>query len=112
MDAAGEDGGIWKFYSGSFPALCDHPNVGGVVLIGLGCEVSNTKSLLPLINEAGKPIEVFNVQEDGGSLATARKGADAARRILSEIKGQPRVPFPGINCWWPWNAAVRMPCPA
>ncbi len=74
--------------------LMRHPNVGGVVLIGLGCEVSNTKSLLPLINEAGKPIEVFNVQEDGGSLSTARKGADAARRILSEIKDQPRVPFP------------------
>ena len=74
--------------------LVRHPNVGGVVLIGLGCEVSNTKRLLPLINEAGKPIEVFNVQEDGGSLATARKGAAAARRILSEIKDQPRVPFP------------------
>ena len=27
--------------------LMRHPNVGGVVLIGLGCEVSNTKSLLP-----------------------------------------------------------------
>lgn len=74
--------------------LIRHPNVGGVVLIGLGCEVSNTKNMLPLINEIGKPIEVFNVQEDGGSQATARKGADAVRRILSEIKGQPRVPFP------------------
>lgn len=74
--------------------LMRHPNVGGVVLIGLGCEVSNTKNLIPLISETGKPFQVFNVQEDGGSLATARKGADAARRILSEIKGQPRVPFP------------------
>ncbi|MBI4767339.1 MAG: UxaA family hydrolase [Deltaproteobacteria bacterium] len=71
-----------------------HPNVGGVVLIGLGCEVSSTKSLLPRIVDSGKPIEVFNVQEDGGSLATAEKGAAAARRMLSEIKGQPRVPLP------------------
>ncbi len=74
--------------------LMRHPNVGGVVLIGLGCEVSNTKSLLPLINETGKPFAVFNVQEDGGSLSTARKGADAVRRILSEINGQPRVALP------------------
>ena len=74
--------------------LVHHPNVGGVVLIGLGCEISNTKRLLPLINEAGKLIEVFNVQEDGGSLATAGKGAAAARRILSEINSQPRVAFP------------------
>jgi altronate dehydratase large subunit len=74
--------------------LIHHPNVGGVVLIGLGCEVSNTKRLLPLIEKAGKPIEIFDVQEDGGSLATAEKGAAAARRILAEISGQPRVSFP------------------
>jgi altronate dehydratase large subunit len=74
--------------------LIRHPNVGGVVLIGLGCEVSNTKGLLSLIQDPGKPIEVFNVQEDGGSLETARKGAAAARRILDEISGQPRVNMP------------------
>ena len=74
--------------------LAHHPNVGGVVLIGLGCEVSNTKHLFPLIKEAGKPVEVLNVQEDGGSLETSRKGVAAARRILSEISSQPRVPLP------------------
>ncbi len=74
--------------------LVHHPNVGGVVLIGLGCEVSNTKNLLPLMKEAGKPIAVFNVQEDGGSLKTAEKGIAAARRILSEIRSQPRVALP------------------
>jgi altronate dehydratase large subunit len=74
--------------------LIHHPNVGGVVLIGLGCEMSNTKNLFPLIKEAGKPVEVLNVQEDGGSLETSRKGIAAARRILSEISSQPRVPLP------------------
>ena len=74
--------------------LVHHPNVGGVVLIGLGCEVSNTKNLSPFIKEAGKPVEVLNVQEEGGSLETARKGIAAARRILSEISSQPRVPLP------------------
>lgn len=73
--------------------LVHHPNVGGVVLIGLGCEVSNTKRLLPLIENAGKPIEIFNVQEDGGSLQTAQKGAEAARCILAKIGEQPRVPI-------------------
>ena len=65
--------------------LVHHPNVGGVVLIGLGCEVSNTKNLSPMIKDVGKPVEVLNVQEDGGSLETLRKGVAAARRILSEI---------------------------
>jgi altronate dehydratase large subunit len=36
--------------------LVHHPNVGGVVLIGLGCEVSNTKRLFPMVKDAGKPV--------------------------------------------------------
>ena len=84
--------------------LVHHPNVGGVVLIGLGCEVSNTKNLFPAIKEAGKPVEIFNVQEDGGSPQTVKKGAAAARRILAEISSQSRVPFP-------WNKLmVSMEC--
>jgi altronate dehydratase large subunit len=74
--------------------LVHHPNVGGVVLIGLGCEVSNTIRLLPLIKDAGKPIEVFNVQTDGGSLETSRKGIAAARRMLADIGSQARVTVP------------------
>jgi altronate dehydratase large subunit len=74
--------------------LVHHPNVGGVVLIGLGCEVSNTTNLLPLINDANKPIEIFNVQTDGGSIETSRKGIAAARRMLADISSQPRVPVP------------------
>jgi len=74
--------------------LIRHPNVGGVVLIGLGCEVSHTGALLAQIPDPGKPMAVFNVQEDGGSLETARKGAEAARKIMADISRQPRVPMP------------------
>jgi altronate dehydratase large subunit len=74
--------------------LVNHPNVGGAVLIGLGCEVSNTKRLLSMVGEVHKPIEVFNVQEEGGSLETIRKGGAAVRRILSQIKDQPRKTLP------------------
>ncbi len=84
--------------------MVHHPNVGAVVLIGLGCERSNTKSLRPFIEHAAKPIEIFNVQEEGGSLPTAQKGAAAARRMLAEISGQPRVPLT-------WNKLlVSMEC--
>jgi altronate dehydratase large subunit len=84
--------------------MVHHPNVGAVVLIGLGCEVSNTKMLAAVIGDAGKPVEIFNVQEDGGSLATAGKGAAAARRLLEQLSRQPRVPMPweqvlaGMKC--------------
>ena len=72
--------------------LVHHPNVGGVVLIGLGCEVANTASLMPLLTNVGKPVEILNVQTDGGSLETSRKGADAARRMLTQLGRETRVP--------------------
>src|SRR5512137_1277121 len=43
--------------------MVSHPNVGAAVLIGLGCEVANTKALGNMIQDAGKPVEILNVQE-------------------------------------------------
>jgi len=37
---------------------------------------------------------IFNVQQEGSSLQTAKKGAAAARRMLAEISNQPRVSLP------------------
>ena len=74
-------------------SMVHHPNVGAAVIIGLGCERANTKAFRPFIEKAGKPVEIFDVQECG-SLQTARKGVEAARRMLAEIGGQKRVPMP------------------
>ncbi len=73
-------------------SMVHHPNVGAAVLIGLGCERSNTKALRPFLEKAEKPIAIFNVQ-DCGSLRTAAKATEAARSFLSEISGQKRVPL-------------------
>ncbi|MBW2560431.1 MAG: UxaA family hydrolase [Deltaproteobacteria bacterium] len=59
--------------------MIQNPNVGAVVLIGLGCEVSNVRALAPQLEGVGKPLTILNVQDDGGSLKTAEKGALAAR---------------------------------
>lgn len=73
--------------------MVKNPNVGAVVLIGLGCEVSNIKNLTPMIEDAGKPLSIFNVQDDGGSLKTAEKGIEAARRYVQELAVQEREPI-------------------
>jgi altronate dehydratase large subunit len=83
-----------QILTGILSGLIHNPNVGAVVLVGLGCEVSNTKNLFPLIQEGGKPMGIFNVQQEGGSLQTAQKGAAAARKMLAEISNQPRVSLP------------------
>lgn len=70
-----------------------HPNVGAVVLVGLGCEVSNTRALLPLLENAGKPMTILNVQEDGGSLKTAEKAIQAAQDYRSGLADTRREPM-------------------
>ena len=74
-------------------SMVHHPNVGGAVIIGLGCERANTKAFRPFVEKAGKPVEIYNVQECG-SLQTARKGVEAARRMLAEVGGQRRISMP------------------
>jgi altronate dehydratase large subunit len=74
-------------------SMVHHPNVGAAVVIGLGCERANAKAFRPFIEKAEKPIAVFDVQESG-SLKTAKKGIEAARRMLAEIGGQRRVSMP------------------
>jgi altronate dehydratase large subunit len=73
--------------------MIHHPNVGAAGVIGLGCEVANTKALWPLIEKAEKPIAIFDVQESGSQKA-AKKGIEAARQMLAEIGDQRRVPMP------------------
>lgn len=56
----------------------DHPNVGGVVLIDLGCEKTNLtyveKYLLKREKSFNKPIAKIGVQEIGGTQAAIERG--------------------------------------
>ncbi|MBS3809740.1 MAG: UxaA family hydrolase [Desulfobacterales bacterium] len=70
-----------------------HPNVGAAVLVGLGCEVSNTGNLFSHLADIGKPLTVLNVQEEGGSLKTADKAAEAARDYLALLSNAKREPM-------------------
>jgi len=67
--------------------LCTHPNVGGAVLVSLGCESFNREALKRHIEASGRPVETYVIQNEGGTLETIRKGVEAVRRIQA-IAGQ------------------------
>ena len=51
-------------------ALCDNPNAGGVVLIGLGCESNQLDALLACVPERSRAkIRVLRAQDAGDELA-------------------------------------------
>jgi altronate hydrolase len=66
----------------------DHPNVGGVILIDLGCEKTNLsqveKYLLNREKSFDKPVAKIGIQEVGGTQAAIQQGLKEVERMLPE----------------------------
>src|SRR6185436_18903412 len=67
----------------------DHPNVGGVILIDLGCEKTNLaqveKYLLNQEKSFDKPVAKIGIQEVGGTQAAIQQGLKEVERMLPEV---------------------------
>lgn len=70
-------------------AVCTHPNVGGVVLLSLGCEGFNREELGEIVRASGRPVETLVIQEAGGTARTLAKGRAAVTRIKRQIMTTP-----------------------
>jgi altronate dehydratase large subunit len=66
-----------------------HPNVGAVLVVGLGCEV--IKHLASSIAESGKPVEYLDIQSGGGSLKTAEKGLKLVEGLIESVGREERT---------------------
>jgi altronate dehydratase large subunit len=60
-----------------------HPNVAGVILIGLGCEVIKAELIASRVGD-GRPVEWLGIQQSGGTPKTVVRGIEAATRLLAE----------------------------
>ncbi|MHC4587418.1 MAG: UxaA family hydrolase [Planctomycetota bacterium] len=61
---------------------CNNPNVGGVLLVGLGCESVNVGEIASRIGSGGKLVKTIVIQEIG----EIQKIMDTARNNLRQIK--------------------------
>ena len=82
-----------------------HPNFGGVVLIGLGCEVMQTDAVARFWGlEAGPFFQTMTIQETGGIRRTVEKGVAAIQAMLPAVNRVERTPVPashlvlGLQC--------------
>lgn len=82
-----------------------HPNFSGLLLLGLGCEMVQVKSILdtaPIPSDT--LVDTLTIQETGGIRATVKAGVDAIRAMLPELNRRERTPAPisklvlGLNC--------------
>lgn len=72
-------------------ALCTHPNVGGVLLVSLGCESFRRRELEENIKATGRPARTLVIQESGGTKKTIEEGIDWLQKTIPDIAIAPRV---------------------
>lgn len=68
-----------------------HPNVGGVLLVSLGCESFDRESLAEAIRNSGRPVHTLVIQEAGGTRKTVQQGRRLVRQMLAQLDETPRI---------------------
>jgi len=75
-------------------ALATHPNVGGVVLVSLGCEGFNREALAANIEASGRPVRTVVIQQAGGTRSGIETALAAVKQVREEmIRAERRVPM-------------------
>ena len=70
-----------------------NPNFAAVLLLGLGCEVNLTSSLIENMDlKEGSMFQVMNIQGSGGTGNTVRRGIAAIDKMLAKADSVKRVP--------------------
>lgn len=72
-----------------------HPNVYGVVVVGLGCEVIRAQDIAAEIKKQCpyKPVHTIIIQDEGGSNKSIQAGAIAAQNMMIEASMLKRDPI-------------------
>ncbi|HUV73435.1 MAG TPA: UxaA family hydrolase [Anaerolineae bacterium] len=69
---------------------CSNPNVAGVLLVGLGCEMLSAELLGQKLREAGQRVETITTQAMQGTGDAIARGTELARKLLEGAEGLQR----------------------
>jgi len=70
--------------------LANHPNIGGVLIVGLGCERFTPLEFYNEVKKSGKPIEKVIIQEEGDTLEAIYKGTILLKKLYDEVSYKER----------------------
>jgi altronate dehydratase large subunit len=71
--------------------LATNGNVGGVVLVSLGCEGVNADRVYTAVERTGRPVARVNIQALGDSRRAVRKGREACRDFVARCRRMRRT---------------------
>ena len=92
LAGCGQLGPDMRMTHDTLAAYCGHPNVGGVIVVALGCEQVVATILAEAARRHGKPAEIIAIQTEGGTVRATEKGARIARQMADTLVTQSREP--------------------
>jgi altronate dehydratase large subunit len=72
--------------------LGKNPNIGGALVVALGCEMVKAERIYEGIRESGKPVDVVVMHEVGGMINTLAAGAHKLVDMVSKVSRIQREP--------------------
>lgn len=79
----------------TFEGYVRHPNFGGVLLIGLGCETMQVQKLLDDLGlQESETFRAFTIQEVGGTRASVEKGMEFLTALIPKVNAIEREECP------------------
>lgn len=71
-------------------SLIKHPNIGGVLVVGLGCEYIQAQWLAEIGQKEGKPAEWILIQQAGGTRKAIELGISSIQDMEEQLEQTPR----------------------
>jgi altronate hydrolase len=102
------DGSTVEILMRTLSNYANHPNVGGVILIDLGCEKTNLSLMERYMGHHGlvpeKPWARIGIQDVGGTQEAIKRGLEIVAEMLPQVNESTRTPVPaselvlGLKC--------------
>lgn len=95
----------WDLLRRTLLGYARHPNIAGVVVIGLGCEVNTMEGFMAEMElHPSVPVVGLTIQDEGGTAAAVAKGVAVVGAMARQLAGSTRTEEPvshitlGLNC--------------
>ncbi|WP_214403203.1 UxaA family hydrolase [Pseudonocardia lacus] len=82
----------WEVLRRTLSGYARHPNIGGIVVVGLGCEVNDLSSLVAGLGVGEHvPVSSYSIQDVGGTAAAIAEGDRRVREIAERLARDTRT---------------------
>ena len=95
----------WELLQATIAGYARHPNFGGLIVIGLGCEVNQVSGMAQSMNWANSDtFKMMTIQDVGGTRKTIQEGVEMIKQMLPILNKNKRKISPaselilGLEC--------------